>query len=184
MLNARHLPVLMYHHVSRCPGLVFCFYMGFAQGLTFDYLRRSILSVLPCSEVNAHMAVQAYQEALNSCELFVNPFPFGNTNGLVDTVRQGLPGVCMSGPEVHSHIDEGLFRRLGLPETLIAHSREEYISAVLNLVENARYRERLQKQLTENGVEAVLFSGAAEKFADRVKQLWDERAGSIAGGAG
>ncbi|EFA3654843.1 carbohydrate transporter, partial [Escherichia coli] len=22
MLNARHLPVLMYHHVSRCPGLV------------------------------------------------------------------------------------------------------------------------------------------------------------------
>ncbi|MCZ8921220.1 carbohydrate transporter, partial [Escherichia albertii] len=22
MLNAKHLPVLMYHHVSRCPGLV------------------------------------------------------------------------------------------------------------------------------------------------------------------
>lgn len=165
---------------SRVP-VRFCFYMGFAQGLTFDYLRRSILSVLPDSEVNAHMAVQAYQEALNSCELFVNPFPFGNTNGLVDTVRQGLPGVCMSGPEVHSHIDEGLFRRLGLPETLIAHSREEYINAVLSLVENVRYRERLQKQLTENDVEAVLFCGSAEKFAVRVKHLWDERAHSIAG---
>ncbi|ENT7697250.1 cobalt ABC transporter permease (plasmid) [Escherichia coli] len=152
----------------------FCFWMGFAQGLTFDYLRRSILSVLPDAEVNAHMPVQAYQAALNSCELFVNPFPFGNTNGLVDTVRQGLPGVCMSGPEVHTHIDEGVFRRLGLPESLIAHNREEYVEAVLTLVENVRYRERLQKQLTENDVEKVLFRGSAEKFAAQVKQLWDE----------
>ncbi|HAV8334108.1 TPA: cobalt ABC transporter permease, partial [Escherichia coli] len=92
--------------------LQFCFYMGFAQGLTLDYLRRAIRQVLPTAEVNAHMPVQVYQQALNSCELFVNPFPFGNTNGLVDTVRQGLPGVCMTGPEVHTHIDEGLFRRL------------------------------------------------------------------------
>ena len=80
----------------------------------------------------------------------------------------------MSGPEVHTHIDEGVFRRLGLPESLIAHNREEYIEAVLTLVENVRYRERLQKQLTENDVEKVLFRGSAEKFAAQVKQLWDE----------
>lgn len=98
---------------SRVP-VQFCFYMGFAHGLTFEYLRSVICDVLPGSEVNAHMAVSEYQKALNSCEFFVNPFPFGNTNGLVDTVRQGLPGVCMSGPEVHTHIDEGLFRRLNM----------------------------------------------------------------------
>ncbi|EJL0326431.1 cobalt ABC transporter permease, partial [Escherichia coli] len=109
------------------------------------------------------------------CELFVNPFPFGNTNGLVDTVRQGLPGVCMTGPEVHTHIDEGLFRRLGLPETLIARDREEYITAVLSLTETPRLRERLQKYLTENDVEKVLFEGRPEKFAERVWQLWEAR---------
>ncbi|HAK8205371.1 TPA: cobalt ABC transporter permease, partial [Salmonella enterica] len=113
---------------ARCRVPVqFCFYMGFAQGLTLNYLREAIHDVLPEAEVNAHMEVGAYQQALNSCELFANPFPFGNTNGLVDTVRQGLPGVCMSGPEVHTHIDEGLFRRLGLPEELIAGDRETYI---------------------------------------------------------
>ncbi|EHM4423847.1 cobalt ABC transporter permease, partial [Salmonella enterica] len=85
----------------------FCFYMGFAQGLTLDYLRNAIHAVLPGAEVNAHMPVQAYQSALNSCELFVSPFPYGNMNGVVDAVRQGLPGVCLSGPEVHSHIDGG-----------------------------------------------------------------------------
>ncbi|EPA9860807.1 cobalt ABC transporter permease, partial [Escherichia coli] len=37
---------------SRVP-VQFCFYMGFAQGLTLDYLRRTIRQVLPTAEVNA-----------------------------------------------------------------------------------------------------------------------------------
>ncbi|EAA9298213.1 cobalt ABC transporter permease, partial [Salmonella enterica subsp. enterica] len=113
----------------------FCFYMGFAQGLALDYLRDTIHAVLSGSEVNAHMPVQEYQTALNSCELFVSPFPYGNMNGVVDAVRQGLPGVCLTGPEVHSHIDGGLFRRLGLPEELITTDDESYVRAVLRLVE-------------------------------------------------
>ncbi|EPM1934609.1 cobalt ABC transporter permease [Salmonella enterica] len=152
---------------SRVP-VQFCFYMGFAQGLTLDYLRDAIHAVLPGAEVNAHMPVQDYQVALNSCELFANPFPFGNTNGLVDTVRQGLPGVCLTGPEVHSHIDEGLFRRLGLPDELIASDRERYIRAVLRLVEEHDWREMLQHQLLDNDVEQVLFRGHPEKFAEVV----------------
>ncbi|ENU2135522.1 cobalt ABC transporter permease, partial [Salmonella enterica] len=122
----------------------FCFYMGFAQGITLDYLRTAIHAVLPTAEVNAHMPVQAYQHALNSCELFVNPFPYGNMNGVVDVVRQGLPGVCLSGPEVHTHIDEGLFRRLGLPGALIATNTRTYVDAALRLTEDHDYRETLQ----------------------------------------
>ncbi|ECL5250911.1 cobalt ABC transporter permease, partial [Salmonella enterica] len=152
---------------SRVP-LQFCFWMGFAQGLTVDYLREAIHAVLPTAEVNAHMPVQLYQQALNSCDLFVSPFPFGNTNGLVDTVRQGLPGVCLSGPEVHTHIDEGLFRRLGLPEALIASDTESYIRAVLKLAEDTEWREELQRHLRENDVEQGLFTGHPDKFAEVV----------------
>lgn len=159
---------------SRVP-VQFCFYMGFAQGLTLDYLREVILSVLPDAEVNAHMAVQDYQQALNSCELFANPFPYGNMNGVVDVVRQGLPGVCLSGPEVHTHIDEGLFRRLGLPDELIADDREAYIRAVLKLAENTGWRESLQVQLRDNDPEQVLFRGHPEKFAEVVWQAWMAR---------
>jgi hypothetical protein len=50
----------------------FCFYMGFAQGLTVDYLREAIHDVLP--EVNAHMEVTDHRQALSCCELFANPF--------------------------------------------------------------------------------------------------------------
>ncbi|ENM6167323.1 cobalt ABC transporter permease [Salmonella enterica] len=159
------------HRRSRVP-VRFCFYMGFAQGLTLDYLRDAIHAALPDAEVNAHMPVQDYQRALNSCELFANPFPFGNTNGLVDTVRQGLPGVCLTGSEVHSHIDEGLFRRLGLPDELIATDREQYIRAVLRLAEEHDYRETLQQYLLNNDVEQVLFRGHPEKFAAVVYDIY------------
>ncbi|ECE0741981.1 cobalt ABC transporter permease [Salmonella enterica subsp. enterica] len=163
---------------SRVP-IQFCFYMGFAQGLTLDYLRDAILSVLPEAEVNAHMAVQEYQQALNSCELFANPFPYGNMNGVVDVVRQGLPGVCLSGPEIHTHIDEGLFRRLGLPEALIAGDRESYIRAVLRLAEDTAWREMLQKQLRDSDPEQVLFQGHPEKFVDVVWRAWEETQGEV-----
>lgn len=152
----------------------FCFYMGFAQGLTLDYLRNAIHAVLPGAEVNAHMPVQAYQSALNSCELFVSPFPYGNMNGVVDAVRQGLPGVCLSGPEVHSHIDGGLFRRLRLPEALIATGYEAYIRATLRLVEEHDWREMLQHQLQDSDVEQVLFEGHPEKFADVISDVWQQ----------
>lgn len=161
---------------SRTP-LQFCFYMGFAQGLSLDYLRDAIHAFLPDAEVNAHMPVQTYQGALNSCEMFVNPFPFGNTNGLVDTVRQGLPGVCLTGPEVHTHIDEGLFRRLGLPEELIAADTESYIRAVVRLAEDHAWRESLQQSLLDNDVEQVLFEGHPEKFARVVYDIYREKEG-------
>lgn len=152
----------------------YCFYMGFAQGLTLDYLRDAIHAVLPGAEVNAHMPVQAYQTALNSCELFVSPFPYGNMNGVVDAVRQGLPGVCLTGPEVHSHIDGGLFRRLGLPEELTATGYEAYIRSVLRLVEEHDWREMLQHQLLDNDVEQVLFQGHPEKFAAVISDVWQQ----------
>ncbi|ELM7275665.1 cobalt ABC transporter permease [Salmonella enterica] len=156
-------------HRSRVP-VQFCFYMGFAHGLTLDYLRSAIQTFLPQAEVNAHMSVQDYQQALNSCELFANPFPYGNMNGVVDVVRQGLPGVCLSGAEIHTHIDAGLFRRLGLPEILIAQDKESYIQAVLKLLQEHDWRERLQQELQANDVEKVLFEGEPTKFA---KVVWD-----------
>ncbi|EIS1622212.1 TPA: cobalt ABC transporter permease [Salmonella enterica subsp. enterica serovar Sandiego] len=155
-------------------AMQYCFYMGFAQGLTLNYLRDAIHAVLPGAEVNAHMPVQEYQTALNSCELFVSPFPYGNMNGVVDAVRQGLPGVCLTGPEVHSHIDEGLFRRLGLPEELTATGYEAYIRAVLRLVEEHDWREMLQHQLLDNDVEQVLFRGHPEKFAAAISEVWQQ----------
>ncbi|ENM8130823.1 cobalt ABC transporter permease, partial [Salmonella enterica] len=65
------------------------------------------------------------------------------------------------------------FRRLGLPEELIAGDRETYIRAVVRLAEDDAWRESLQAQLQENDPEQVLFTGHPEKFAAAVQVLWE-----------
>ena len=92
------------------------------------------------------MAVEDYQAVLNSGELFANPFPYGNMNGVVDVVRQGLPGVCLSGPEAHTHIDEGLFRSPGLPEALTA----PLYRAVVRLSEERSHCRHICRSMTRS----------------------------------
>ena len=165
----------------------FCFYMGFAQGLTYSYLREAIHAVLPDAEVNAHMGIQDYQQALNSCDLFANPFPYGNMNGVVDVVRQGLPGICLTGPEIHTHIDEGLFHRLQLPSEWVAGTTDAYIAAVVKLIDGHEEREAWQVRLSEGDCEQVLFEGRPEWFEQVVSRLYAEHsqkapADMVAGG--
>ena len=82
--------------------------------------------------------------------MMVNPFPFGNTNGIIDMVTLGLVGVCKTGAEVHEHIDEGLFKRLGLPEWLIANTVDEYVERAIRLAENHQERLELRRHIIEN----------------------------------
>ncbi len=56
-----------------------------------------------------------YLARVNHADLFLCPFPFGNTNGIVDAFTLGLPGICKTGPEVFEHIDGALFERAGMP---------------------------------------------------------------------
>ncbi len=54
-------------------------------------------------------------ECIAGCDLFLDPFPYGNMNGIADMAMQGLVGVCRTGPQIHERIDGAMFRRLGLP---------------------------------------------------------------------
>jgi len=154
---------------SKIP-VVFHFFAGFALGPTKVYLENLIRDVLGERAVMfPHLPYAAYLENINRCDMFVNPFPFGNTNGIVDTVRQGLPGVCMTGKEVHSHIDEALFIRLGMPSWTITRSPDEYVKAAVRLAERSSEREKIAKQLLKIDPDAVLFKGDANLFCDAIE---------------
>jgi predicted O-linked N-acetylglucosamine transferase (SPINDLY family) len=98
--------------------------------------------------------------------MFINPFPFGNTNTIVDAVSQGVVGICRSHREVHSNIDEGLFGRLKLPKFLVAHSEEEMVSSSLRLIEDSALRGDLRDHLVNNGYAKPLFSGEESVFCE------------------
>jgi len=151
--------------------LEFHFLTGYAIGISKVHIQNLIHAFLPEAVVYPHTERAQYVVNLNRCDLFINPFPFGNTNGLVDTVRQGLPGICLTGDEVLSHIDEGLFNRLGLEEWMIAHTVEEYINAAVKLANDHKLRVKLSRDLEKRDPDQILFQGNAEHFLQSVEYL-------------
>ncbi|WP_051977456.1 MULTISPECIES: UDP-glucose:protein N-beta-glucosyltransferase [Pasteurellaceae] len=138
----------------------FHFALGQSSGITHPYVARFIRSYLGDSATaHPHSPYQQYLAVLHNCDMMVNPFPFGNTNGIIDMVTLGLVGVCKTGPEVHEHIDEGLFKRLGLPEWLIAETVDDYVERAIRLAENHAERLQLRRYIIENNGLNTLFSG-------------------------
>lgn len=138
----------------------FHFALGQSSGLTHPYVERFIKTYLgDDATAHPHSPYNKYLEVLHNCDMMVNPFPFGNTNGIIDMVTLGLVGICKTGPEVHEHIDEGLFKRLGLPEWLITNTVDEYVAQAIRLAENHEERLALRRHIIENNGLATLFTG-------------------------
>lgn len=141
----------------------FHFAVAFAQGMVYEQVKRVVGNVLgPFATVYAHRGYTEYMEIVRRCDMFINPFPFGNTNGIIDTVTAGLVGVCKTGMEVNEHIDQGLFERFGLPNWLVTTDTEGYIKATIKLAENHELRNELRR--TRSGPDKVqsIFKGRPE----------------------
>ncbi len=156
----------------------FHFVLGQSHGITHPHVQRFIKSYLGGSAtVHPHSPYQQYLDILHNCDMLVNPFPYGNMNGIIDMVALGLVGICKTGPDVHEHIDEGLFKRLGLPEWLIANTADEYVERAVRLAENHEERLALRRHIIENNGLKTLFTGEPSmmgiEFLARLKQ-WAE----------
>lgn len=150
--------------------LLFHFAVGQNSGIISPYLKRFIQSYLgDRALVYQHMPYQNYLQVLHQCDLMLNPFPFGNTNGIIDMVTLGLVGICKTGPEVHEHIDEALFARLGLPDWLVTKTADEYVEQALRLIHNHEERLALRRDIIEHNRLHTLFSGDASPLG---RELW------------
>jgi predicted O-linked N-acetylglucosamine transferase (SPINDLY family) len=156
----------------------FEFLTGFANGLTREQVRRFIHSYIPGATVHGHQPYAQYMARIAQCDMVLNPFPYGNMNGISDMAHLGLAGVCRTGPQVHEHIDGGIFKRLGLPGWLVAENDGAYIAAALRLAENHGERLALRRALLERGGDEVLMHGRPEILAGRLAALLESGADS------
>ena len=153
----------------------FHFALGQSSGVTHPYVERFIKSYLGSdATAHPHAPYDQYLRILHNCDMMVNPFPFGNTNGIIDMVTLGLVGVCKTGAEVHEHIDEGLFKRLGLPEWLIANTVDEYIERAIRLAENHQERLELRRHIIENNGLQTLFTGDPSPMGKVLLEKFEE----------
>jgi predicted O-linked N-acetylglucosamine transferase (SPINDLY family) len=151
------------------------FLTGFASGLVREQVGNFVRAYLANATVHQHQPYTQYMERVAGCDLFLNPFPYGNMNGVADMTMAGLVGVCRTGPQVHEHIDEGMFRRAGFPDWLIAKTDDEYVAAAVRLIENHDERLALRRGLIGRGGDQVFLEGRpevlGEKFAELMKAL-------------
>lgn len=152
----------------------FHFLVGQASGLTYPQVRNIVRHFVGREAVvHQHQSYDRYMRVIADCDLFLNPFPFGNTNGIVDTVWAGLVGVNKTGPEVHEHIDEGMFERLGFPAWLTAKTREDYKAAALRLIHRKEERLELAAQLAgPQAIEKLIFEGRPQILGEQIMKLW------------
>lgn len=145
----------------------FCFFPN-GMGPLYQTVARRLTDMLPC-KVYPRTNYNQYIEWLNECDIFLSTFPFGATNGLVDAMRQGLPVVNLTGPEVHAANDSHIVKRFDQPAWLTADSEASYVDAVVKLVNDDKLRCQISQSILACDPDSRLIAqdeGVAKDFAD------------------
>ncbi|WP_417466252.1 hypothetical protein [Kordiimonas sp.] len=128
-----------------------------AGGALFQAISRRYSHIMPLDKVLPRKGYNQYIEDLNKCDIFLSSFPFGATNGIVDAALQGLPIVNMTGDEAHTANDASLVAHLAQPEWLTTHTVDEYIKAVVRLVDDPGLRVQISRNILSNNPEKAFF---------------------------
>jgi len=117
------------------PEVVFHIMVGVSYGLSKDYADYHIKHYLPKAIVYGNQPLEGYLKTVAQCDMFIVPFPFGNSNAMLDCIMQSIPGVCMDGDQIYSHMAAFYMGWLGCPESLlISKTESEYVANVLHLI--------------------------------------------------
>ena len=143
------------------------------KGITYEAFRQELNRYLDAI-VYPGTDYKTYIDRLRTCDLVLNPFPFGNTNGINDCAQIGLPFVCMDGGEPHSHIDVLMSEQLGYPAFCRTTNLEEYIEAAVRLVDDEELREGIiDDMVASRAADRIIGEQPGkEPFGCAVWKLW------------
>jgi hypothetical protein len=128
-----------------------------ALGYLYQAVKRRYEGMLPGSVVLPTKNYNDYIRDLNQCDIFLSTFPFGATNGIIDASIQGLPIVNLWGEEPHSSIDGLMAQMIGQPDWLTTRSVDEYVEAVVRLVNDPALRVQISRNILDNNPAKVFF---------------------------
>lgn len=175
-INATFVSALAAAAARASRPVEFHFFPLGSMGLAYYQLRSEVLKILPGAVVHAQSSRPVYLERLAACEFFICPFPYGNMNSIVDAVAVGIPGVCLDGPEAHAHADVAIFRRLGLPEALATGTIDDYVAAIVRLIEDDEWRKACQDLAAGINLHETMYQGDEAKFCEEMLKLLPQTA--------
>lgn len=98
------------------------------DSLGFDslYLQRYFQNKFKSVRFNGWQKYEDYIQSIASADIVLNPFPFGNTNTIIDTLLLGKPCIGLYGPEPAAKAESYVLEILGLNDGFVAKDKEDY----------------------------------------------------------
>jgi hypothetical protein len=109
----------------------------------------ALTRMLSRGEVTLHCAQprQTILDALQEADLYLDAFPYGGFNSLVEPLSVGCPVLTVEGQRARNRLGAALVRRAGLPETMISRSLDEYTASAARLLTDAGERYAMRAAL-------------------------------------
>ncbi|WP_417451028.1 hypothetical protein [Kordiimonas sp.] len=152
--------------------LEFHFFSGSGSIDNLGY-RKCLQTMLPEAIFHDSAAYPTYMNNVASMDFILSTFPFGNTNGTIDTLLAGKPMLALDGIEPHARTDSRLLRKIGAPDETIAKSLEEYYQTALGWIANPARLEALTQSIGKLDPVATFYSNEeSSDFPQVVKLLY------------
>jgi hypothetical protein len=90
-----------------------------------------------------------YMKNLAIQDCAICPFPFGNTNGIIDSMKIGLPTFVLKGEELCSFPEYELLNFFCLEE-FVSNTQEEMAESIVNFLSNKTFRQSLSEKFQKN----------------------------------
>lgn len=147
-------------------------------GANLMHARREILDWIPNSVVHMRSTYEHYMSELRRCHVHMSTFPFGGTNSNIDSMLLGIPILTLEGSQPHGRFDACMLRQAGMPEFLIAKTRDEYVAMGNRLISDNDLRMSLHRKLTATDLKGIFFGSPQpdrrNSFARAVMQIYDQ----------
>ncbi|HYD83079.1 MAG TPA: hypothetical protein VEA63_03480, partial [Opitutus sp.] len=111
-------------------------------------------------------------------DVYLDSFPFGGVNSLIDPLELGIPVVVWDGKTMRSRMGAALLRQINLPE-LIADNDVGYHALAVKLAKDATLLETCRARIRERMERTPLFLdplAASDAFGDVLEKAYDELA--------
>jgi len=96
----------------------------------------ALARMLSRGQVTLHTAQprQTIIDTLQEADLYLDAFPYGGFNSLVEPLSLGCPTISIEGRTARNRLGPALIRRAGLPETLVPKDLDEYVAIATRLL--------------------------------------------------
>lgn len=109
-------------------------------------------------------------------DIYIDSFPFGGVNSIIDPLEKGIPVVEWEGACFRSRMGSAVMRQLNIPE-LCAGDRESYLNLCMQLANDPALRKHYRERITQAMQHLPLFFdvlAASDAFGELLNIAFDE----------